>query len=178
MQLADVMIDRGLVPEPLLRHGVRLVLCERLAEQRDRAAGSRAAALARFVEHMRESPIALAPAEANAQHYEVPVEFYALVLGERRKYSSAYYVAPEVGLDEAERAMLSLTVERARIADGMDVLELGCGWGHACFADAEFARANSDGLVHCARRRSWPPQGASIPVRAWPVRAARGRCAG
>jgi cyclopropane-fatty-acyl-phospholipid synthase len=32
-------------------------------------------------------------------------------------------------LDQAEEAMLQLTCERAGIEDGMDVLELGCGWG-------------------------------------------------
>jgi cyclopropane-fatty-acyl-phospholipid synthase len=32
-------------------------------------------------------------------------------------------------LDEAEAAMLRLTCERAQLRNGMDVLELGCGWG-------------------------------------------------
>jgi cyclopropane-fatty-acyl-phospholipid synthase len=129
MQLADAMIDRGLVPKPLLRHGVRMVLRERLAEQQRIYADDRESALRRFVEHMRASPIALVPGKANEQHYEVPAEFYELVLGARRKYSSAWYDGPQVGLDEAEVSMLARTVERARLADGMDVLELGCGWG-------------------------------------------------
>ena len=135
--LADALIDRGLVPEPLLRHGARLVLRERLAEQRDLHARDRDAALARFVDHMRQSPIALTPSAANEQHYEVPAEFYELVLGERRKYSSAYYDGPSVRLDEAERAMLQLSAERAHLADGMDVLELGCGWGSLSLYMAE-----------------------------------------
>lgn len=137
MQLADAIIDRGLVPDALLRRGARLVLRERLAEQHELFAGDRNAALARFVEHMRESPIAIAPARANDQHYEVPAEFYALVLGARRKYSSAYYEHPDATLDEAEQAMLELCVERAHLADGMDVLELGCGWGSLCLYMAE-----------------------------------------
>lgn len=137
MQLADAMIDRGLVPKPLLRHGVRMVLRDRLAEQREIHADGRDAALARFVEHMRASPIALSPGKANEQHYEVPAEFYALVLGARRKYSSAYYDGPRVGLDEAERAMLAMSVERAQLADHMDVLELGCGWGSLTLYMAE-----------------------------------------
>jgi cyclopropane-fatty-acyl-phospholipid synthase len=32
-------------------------------------------------------------------------------------------------LDAAEEAMLDLTCRRAEIRDGMDILELGCGWG-------------------------------------------------
>ena len=31
-------------------------------------------------------------------------------------------------LAEAEDAMLALTCERARIEDGMRILDLGCGW--------------------------------------------------
>jgi cyclopropane-fatty-acyl-phospholipid synthase len=137
MQLADAMIDRGLVPKPLLRHGVRVVLRERLAEQREIYGDQRETALTRFVEHMRASPIALLPGTANEQHYEVPTEFYALVLGARRKYSSAYYGGPNVGLDEAERTMLAMSVERAQLDDGMDVLELGCGWGSLTLYMAE-----------------------------------------
>ncbi len=38
---------------------------------------------------------------------------------------------PAVGmlLDDAEEAMLELTSRRAQIEDGLDILELGCGWG-------------------------------------------------
>jgi cyclopropane-fatty-acyl-phospholipid synthase len=86
---------------------------------------------------MRTSPIALVPGKANEQHYEVPAEFYGLVLGARRKYSSAYYDGPRVGLDEAECSMLARSVERAQLADGMDVLELGCGWGSLTLYMAE-----------------------------------------
>ena len=32
-------------------------------------------------------------------------------------------------LDAAEDAMLRLTCEHAQLEDGMEVLELGCGWG-------------------------------------------------
>jgi len=35
---------------------------------------------------MKEMPIAVNTEDANAQHYEVPTEFYQLVLGKRLKY--------------------------------------------------------------------------------------------
>lgn len=73
---------------------------------------------------IRESPDA-----ANAQHYEVPPEFFQLVLGPRLKYSSAYWPAETESLAAAEDAMLELYRERADLHDGQDVLELGCGWG-------------------------------------------------
>jgi cyclopropane-fatty-acyl-phospholipid synthase len=45
------------------------------------------------------------------------------------KYSSCYWPPSVKSLDEAEEAMLALTCERAQVEDGMEVLDLGCGWG-------------------------------------------------
>jgi cyclopropane-fatty-acyl-phospholipid synthase len=84
---------------------------------------------ARFVAEIRRSPIAIATAEANAQHYELPPAFFEKVLGTHLKYSGCYWPAGVASLDDAEAAMLHLTVQRAEVRDGMRVLELGCGWG-------------------------------------------------
>ena len=80
---------------------------------------------------LKRRPIAEQTAAANEQHYEVPTEFYLLCLGKHLKYSACLYkdLNPRVGLDAAEAAMLSLYCERAQLADGQRVLELGCGWG-------------------------------------------------
>jgi cyclopropane-fatty-acyl-phospholipid synthase len=87
-----------------------------------------------LVRRLRESPIAINTAEANEQHYEVPTEFYLQCLGKNLKYSSCYYDDFDVskaaqGLEAAEARMLALTCQRARLADGDRILELGCGWG-------------------------------------------------
>jgi cyclopropane-fatty-acyl-phospholipid synthase len=123
------LVERGLVPDALSRRGIRRLLRERLRAEALAGGGDPERALAEHVEAMRSGPIALVPEAANAQHYELPSDFFELVLGRRLKYSSAFYRAPETTLDEAEEAMLALTCERARLADGQDVLELGCGWG-------------------------------------------------
>jgi cyclopropane-fatty-acyl-phospholipid synthase len=58
---------------------------------------------------MRDSPVALVPEKANEQHYEVPPEFFLMVLGKNLKYSSALYPEGTNSLEEAENAMLQLT---------------------------------------------------------------------
>jgi len=75
------------------------------------------------------SPIAEVPHLPNLQHYEVPPEFFQLVLGKRLKYSCCWWPEQTTSLDQAEEHMLALTCQRAGLEDGMRVLDLGCGWG-------------------------------------------------
>ena len=82
-----------------------------------------------FAREMDTLPIALHTDAANSQHYEVPAEFFALVLGPQRKYSCCFYAGPETSLAEAEEAALAQTAAHAGLSDGQAVLELGCGWG-------------------------------------------------
>lgn len=116
------MAERGFVPLPLLRLGVRALCRERLATLGPDASQA-------FRDAVAAAPIAASPEAANAQHYEVPAEFFHLALGRQLKYSSAYWPEGVRDLDAAEEAMLALTCERAGIRDGQEILELGCGWG-------------------------------------------------
>ncbi len=128
-RLAIGWVEQGLVPDRVVRAGIR-----RLCEQRlqDICAGD-AAAAARitedFVRQMDAADTALVPHLANAQHYEVPAELYALTLGAHRKYSSCWWPESVTRLDDAETAALAATCQRAGLEPGQDVLELGCGWG-------------------------------------------------
>ena len=121
--------EMGLVPDAVIRAGIRRLSRERLAdiEANDCEAASRR--LNEFVEHMRASEIAPVPELANEQHYEVPPAFFGQVLGAHRKYSSCFWDASTSSLDDAEALSLKISCERAGIEDGMDVLDLGCGWG-------------------------------------------------
>jgi cyclopropane-fatty-acyl-phospholipid synthase len=74
-------------------------------------------------------PIAINTTEANAQHYEIPARFFELILGPQRKYSCCFYRNSGDTLAAAERHALAATAEHALLADGQDILELGCGWG-------------------------------------------------
>lgn len=103
------------------------LLCRRRRTTARRA--NRTGVQAAYLATCRQGPVAIATDRANEQHYELPPEYFHLVLGPQRKYSSALYPMGTENLAEAEEAMLDLTVERAGITDGMRVLDLGCGWG-------------------------------------------------
>ena len=83
----------------------------------------------KLVEELSDGPVAEVPEKANEQHYEVPAELFRLTLGPRLKYSCCYWPEGCKTLAEAEEQALQVTCERAEIRDGMEILELGCGWG-------------------------------------------------
>lgn len=122
-------VEQGLVPDRVVRLGIRRLLRDRLAEIADGDAEAAAERTQAFVAAMRTAPLALVPEKANEQHYELPPAFFGAVLGVHRKYSSCFWPEGVCTLDEAEAAALALTCERAGLADGQRVLELGCGWG-------------------------------------------------
>lgn len=125
----DSILEANVVPDPLVRLGIRHLLGETLREKCGGSVEERQARLQAHIDGLRQSPIAVQAQVANEQHYEVPTRFYQYALGKRLKYSSGYWPAGVSTLDEAEERMLALTCERAELADGQRILELGCGWG-------------------------------------------------
>lgn len=125
----DELLGMGILPDSLIRFGIRRLLCDTLAPFARMNAEQRQARLMDHIEGLRASPLAVATKEANEQHYELPTRFFQHVLGRRMKYSSGYWDASTPDLDAAEERMLAITAERAELADGQRILELGCGWG-------------------------------------------------
>ena len=129
MKTLIALADHGLLPDRLIRFGIRQLDKKRLRSESCGDEASRQRALAGFMEKMHQSPIAVLPHKANEQHYEVPPAFFQNVLGKHLKYSSGYWPDGVSDLDQAEKLMLELTAGRAELTDGMKILELGCGWG-------------------------------------------------
>ena len=123
------LAERGLVPDALLRAGIRRLCARRLLEEREGGPSAQAARFQRRLVQLQATEVAVHTDTANLQHYELPPEFFVHCLGPRLKYSSAYYPSGRESLAEAEEAMLALYGERADLTDGQDILELGCGWG-------------------------------------------------
>jgi cyclopropane-fatty-acyl-phospholipid synthase len=129
MTLAISWVEQGYVPDAVVRRGIRRLCEQRLKDIQSADAEAAAERTEAFVRAMDLAPIALLPELANAQHYEVPAEFFAHVLGPNRKYSSAWWPPGVEDLASAEGAALAASCARAGLEDGQDVLELGCGWG-------------------------------------------------
>ncbi len=134
--MLEILVDNGLLPEVVLRAGIRAICALRLRELRE-------ADLPQLVAALRASDIAVAAPAANAQHYEVPAAFFQRVLGPHLKYSASYWPPGVTTLGAAETAMLELYAERSGLADGQTVLDLGCGWGaFALWAAARYPQSH------------------------------------
>jgi cyclopropane-fatty-acyl-phospholipid synthase len=153
MSLIDVC-ERGLIPDPLLRWGMRRLMRQRLRDERPDFGEAEHALQRTRIREWRVGPIAVETHKANEQHYEVPAAFYQHVLGPHRKYSACYWPPGVRTLADAEAASLTQVCERAELADGQRILELGCGWGSLSLWMAEHyprARITSVSNSHSQR---------------------------
>jgi cyclopropane-fatty-acyl-phospholipid synthase len=156
MNLIEIA-ERGLIPDSLVRHGIRGLL-KPIPKQADTIDAQALNDLVKsFLHEIRQAPIAVATDAANTQHYEVPSEFFVKILGPRLKYSSCLW--PEGGggtLGEAEEAMLALYAERAQLVDGQAVLDMGCGWGSfSLWAAERFRNSQITGVSNSRTQREF-----------------------
>jgi cyclopropane-fatty-acyl-phospholipid synthase len=129
MSITNKILGLNILPDSILRRGIRKRLSETLREHQQPNQQAQKASLEKYIADLKTMPIAISTDDANEQHYEVPTKFYQLVLGENLKYSSGYWTDTSTSFNESEAEMLRITCERAQLEDGMNILELGCGWG-------------------------------------------------
>lgn len=129
VSLSQGLLEKGLLPDPVIRAGMRSLLSQKIAEEKKDGLEFGQERIIRLINKLKSSPIAVNTLDANEQHYELPTRFFKLVLGSHLKYSSGYFREGVTHLDDAERDMLAITCERADLRDGQEILEFGCGWG-------------------------------------------------
>jgi cyclopropane-fatty-acyl-phospholipid synthase len=122
-------VETNRIPDWLIRLVLRSTLTRSLRAKYRVGVEERMAEKQALLAKLRQSPIAVHVDDPNWQHYEVPAAFFERVLGPRLKYSCCHWPTGVDSLEQAEEEMLDLTCRRARLEDGMDILDLGCGWG-------------------------------------------------
>ena len=148
--------EKGLLPDPLVRAGIRKLVGSRLSEISANNCEIGMANMTQFVQNMNKAEIASLPELANAQHYEVPADFFSFCLGKHRKYSSCFWMPDTNTLDEAELLALIQTCDHADLKDGQTILELGCGWGSLSLWMAEkYPKATITGVSNSSSQREY-----------------------
>ena len=105
-----------------------------------------------------------------AHHYDLSSDLYDLFLDADRQYSCAYFARPDMSLEEAQAAKKAHIAAKLLLEPGMEVFEIGCGWGGLALSLARdhgarvlgvtlseeqhsyaVARARAEGLDHLVR---------------------------
>ncbi|OUU35734.1 MAG: SAM-dependent methyltransferase [Verrucomicrobia bacterium TMED56] len=159
MSLTDTFIDfaeRGIIPDFLLRAGIRNLCRKRLKQCRTDDCEANAELIEKYMRSVDEAPLAVLTEKANQQHYEIPADFYHKVLGKNLKYSSCYFEDMVSDLTTAENRGLELTCEHAGLQNGQRILELGCGWGSLSLWMAKhFPEANITSVSNSHSQRAY-----------------------
>ena len=153
------LAEKGFLPDLLIRLGIKRLCGQRLSEANTLGLEALENSHRQWIDLLTESPVAIVPEKANEQHYEVPPEFFELVLGANLKYSSGYWSKEVFSLDDSEHEMLKITCERAGLVDGQDILELGCGWGSlTCFMAQKFPNSKITAVSNSKDQRNFIQQ--------------------
>jgi len=129
--------ERGLLPDTVMRALVRL-MCAQWVKTFECGGDLEKQAFykKKYFEKLRSSAGALHQDDANIQHYEVPTDFFHLMLGPYLKYSCCLFPEASTSLADAEVAMLRSFIEqRLELSEvvaakgQVRMLDLGCGWG-------------------------------------------------
>jgi len=133
------LLEKDVLPDFIIRYGIRRLLAGRLKAENKGNPEAQQQHFMKLLAELKASPIAVNTEDANAQHYEIPADFFQLVMGKHLKYSSGYWKEGVTSIDVSENDMLEITCERAELKDGQNILELGCGWGSlSLFMAAKF----------------------------------------
>ncbi|WP_373092692.1 cyclopropane-fatty-acyl-phospholipid synthase family protein [Zhongshania sp.] len=151
-----MLAERGLVPDTLLRRGIRRELADRLVQEYSGDLHRNEARRRQFRRELSVSAIAIKAGEANEQHYEVPAALFELMLGPCLKYSSCWWDENCQSLADAEQAMLAMYAERAQLENGQKILDLGCGWGSfTLWAAARYPQAQITAVSNSSGQRAF-----------------------
>ncbi|MDD3375852.1 MAG: class I SAM-dependent methyltransferase [Candidatus Riflebacteria bacterium] len=129
--------ETGLVPEKVIRFWCRRLYSRALKSASLGDIEARQAVFRQIIKDIKNKVSLNRDSEAKREGIEPNPDFFKLFLGERLNEGCGYFPTGAEDLNDAEETMLWMSSDRAKIRDGMDVLEIGCGWGAMTFWLAE-----------------------------------------
>ncbi|AGT10362.1 SAM-dependent methyltransferase [Paracoccus aminophilus] len=81
------------------------------------------------------------------RHYDLSADLYRMFLDPDMQYSCAYFSDPQMDLTEAQLIKKRHIAAKMLMADGMETLDIGCGWGGMGLYLARVAGAKVTGVT-------------------------------
>jgi cyclopropane-fatty-acyl-phospholipid synthase len=82
-----------------------------------------------------------------AHHYDLGNDFYKLFLDEGMQYSCAYFLDDAETLEQAQRNKLRLIAAKLQLKPGLEILDIGSGWGDLALYLAEMSDVRVTGVT-------------------------------
>lgn len=80
-------------------------------------------------------------------HYDLGNDFYKLWLDETMSYSCGYFRSPEDTLYQAQKNKVDYILEKLCLQKGMQLLDIGCGWGFLLIEAAKKYEIQGTGIT-------------------------------
>lgn len=90
---------------------------------------------------------------AIAHHYDLCNDFYRLLLDGHMAYSCAYFTREGLSLHDAQTAKLEMICRKLALKPGMQLLDVGCGWGSLILFAAQRYAVRATGITLSAQQR-------------------------
>ncbi len=88
-------------------------------------------------------------------HYDLGNDFFQLFLDESMTYSCGLFERDDEPLEAAQQRKIRAVLDKARLAPGMHLLEIGCGWGSTALTAAREYGVRVTGLTVSEQQRAW-----------------------
>ncbi len=82
-----------------------------------------------------------------AHHYDLKEDLYKLFLDKDMQYSCAYFHNENISLDQAQIDKKKHIINKLKIDENMNVLDIGCGWGGMALEIAKQTGAKVKGIT-------------------------------
>ena len=82
-----------------------------------------------------------------AHHYDLKEDLYKLFLDQDMQYSCAYFHNENISLEQAQIDKKKHIINKLKITENMNVLDIGCGWGGMAIEIAKQTGANVKGIT-------------------------------
>ncbi|QHI72427.1 SAM-dependent methyltransferase [Aminipila terrae] len=82
-----------------------------------------------------------------SSHYDIGNDFYALWLDETMSYSCGYFKKKRETLYEAQMNKIHYILEKLCLKEGMNLLDIGCGWGQLLIEAAKIYKIKGLGIT-------------------------------
>lgn len=145
---------------------IDVMICKALRADLERAVSRNLPVLANMLFYLLTNPQSIYRASMVAEkHYNFGNDMFECMLGPTMNYSCGYWETAS-NLDEAETAKMALIARKLQLAPGMEVLDIGCGWGSLAIYLAKNCGVRVTGITVSTEQAAYAREkAAGLPVK-------------